>query len=118
MPIAPKIACSHAGCSNTVAKGKGGLCPTHQRARHSQYGKTRNDKEHTKVYANKAWQTARRAALYRDDGWCVICKEAPAVLVDHIKELKDGGSAYSLENLQSLCARCHAKKTADVAKLR
>ena len=118
MPVAPPIACSHQGCSNTVQSGKGGLCRIHQRARHSQYSKTRGDSEHTKIYSTKAWKTSRKAALYRDDGWCVRCKEAPAVLVDHIKEIKDGGSPYDLSNLQCLCARCHAKKTAEVASLR
>ena len=118
MPVASPVACGHRGCSNTTAKGNGGLCSEHQRARHKQYSQTRNDQEHTKIYSTKAWKTTRRNALYRDEGWCVICKEAPAVLVDHIKEIKDGGEPYLLSNLQSLCARCHNKKTAEVAKNR
>ena len=118
MPIAAPVNCTFQGCSNHAQKGDGGLCKTHIRQKHKDYQKTRGDSEHTKIYKTKAWKTARRFALYRDEGWCVICKEKPAVLVDHIIEIKDGGSPYDPENLQSLCARCHAKKTADVAKTR
>jgi 5-methylcytosine-specific restriction endonuclease McrA len=36
----------------------------------------------------------------------------PAKIVDHIKEIKDGGDRLSLENLQSMCIPCHNIKTA------
>lgn len=39
----------------------------------------------------------------------------PAVIVDHIKEISDGGSINDPDNLQSLCFACHNKKTADEA---
>ena len=42
----------------------------------------------------------------------------PAVIVDHIIELKDGGAPLSEDNAMSLCRRCHQKKTAREAALR
>jgi 5-methylcytosine-specific restriction endonuclease McrA len=35
-----------------------------------------------------------------------------ASLVDHITEIKDGGAALDIANLQSVCQSCHNKKTA------
>jgi 5-methylcytosine-specific restriction protein A len=118
MPRKAKVACTHRGCPTLVEAGNGGLCPQHQKKRHSYYDQTRSDKAHTAVYNKSAWKTARKAALQRDLGWCVICKEKPAELVDHIIEIKDGGCAYCLDNLQSLCNSCHNIKTNEVAKAR
>ena len=118
MPRKPPIACSQRGCSALVESGNNGLCDKHRAERHRHYTKTRSDSEHTKIYKTKAWQTARKMALYRDAGWCTRCEEAPAELVDHIIELKDGGKPYDLENLQCLCHKCHAQKTREAAKLR
>lgn len=36
----------------------------------------------------------------------------PAVIVDHVKEIADGGDPYDWDNLQSLCLPCHNRKTA------
>ena len=117
MPRKPPIACSFRGCPNLVEPGTGGLCEEHKRDRHQHYNRSRTDKEYTKIYDSKRWQTARKQALYRDGGMCVMCNE-PATLVDHIKEIKDGGDPYSLSNLQSLCFRCHSIKTQDENKKR
>jgi len=111
MPMKPPVACSYMKCSNTVVAGKGGLCEIHRKQAYKEYAKTRDDKEAIAIYSSKKWKLARKQALFRDDGWCVHCKEVPADLVDHIKEIKDGGSPYDLDNLQSLCKSCHNKKT-------
>jgi len=115
MAMKPKIACSSKGCPNLVEPGNGGLCKEHQRKRHSYYNRYRDDRSVTAFYSTKAWKTARRAALERDHGWCVMCGERPADLVDHIIEIKDGGCKTCLDNLQSLCVKCHAKKTKEYA---
>lgn len=44
--------------------------------------------------------------------------EVPAVIVDHIIELADGGDRLSDDNTQSLCHACHNKKTARERKKR
>ncbi len=118
MPRKPKIACSHKGCPTLVEPGNHGLCDEHKTERNRRYATIRTDSEHTRIYKTKGWQRARKEALYRDGGWCVICKEAPASLVDHIVEIKDGGKPYALGNLQSLCNKCHSKKTRDAAIMR
>lgn len=118
MPMKPPIACTTKGCSRLAKAGDGGFCIVHKRDRYKDYQKHRSDQEFTAIYKTRAWQLVRKLALQRDDGWCVKCKEAPAVLVDHIKELTDGGAAFDLDNLQSLCAKCHNIKTAEVAKQR
>ncbi len=115
MPSKPPVACTVRGCSRLAKAGDGGLCSLHITARHKNYQKMRSDQEHTKIYNTRAWKLSRIAALERDNGWCVQCKDAPATLVDHIKEIKDGGLPFALENLQSLCVSCHAKKTKEVA---
>jgi len=32
--------------------------------------------------------------------------------IDHIVPVRDGGAAWSIENLQGLCVECHKRKTA------
>ncbi len=43
---------------------------------------------------------------------CRACKKNLAQMVDHIKPLRQGGDRLAVENLQPLCNRCHASKTA------
>lgn len=42
----------------------------------------------------------------------------PGEVVDHVKELKDGGDPWDVDNLQALCKECHAKKTGEEVKKR
>ena len=42
----------------------------------------------------------------------------PGEVVDHVKELKDGGDPWDVDNLQTLCKECHAKKTGEEVKKR
>lgn len=57
------------------------------------------------------WLQLRRAALTRDYNACVLCGE-PANQVDHIVPDWAGGP-HTLENLRSLCADCHKRKTTE-----
>lgn len=54
------------------------------------------------------WPAIRKAYL-RDNPACAECG-APAKHIDHIKDLRDGGT-HARENLQSLCVSCHSRKT-------
>lgn len=42
----------------------------------------------------------------------------PGEVVDHVKELKDGGDPWDVDNLMALCHACHAKKTGEEVKKR
>lgn len=57
------------------------------------------------------WQSRRKVILARDGFKCQSCKVSPATEVDHIKR----GDDHSYDNLQSLCAECHRKKTFEEA---
>ncbi|WMM73018.1 HNH endonuclease signature motif containing protein [Rhodococcus pyridinivorans] len=59
--------------------------------------------------STRQWRNQRQRALDRDGHRCVDCT-APAVEVDHIVGRGDGGTD-DLENLRSLCVRCHDRYT-------
>lgn len=52
----------------------------------------------------------KNKCLKRDKNKCVKCKSTTILEVDHIKELIDGGNNL-LNNLQTLCRKCHRRKT-------
>lgn len=65
-----------------------------------------------KVTRGQRWKALRMQALDRDDWSCVKCGERRRLEVDHIEPVRDRPDlAYSLTNLQTLCGRCHARKT-------
>lgn len=65
-----------------------------------------------KVTRGQRWKALRMQALDRDDWSCVQCGERRRLEVDHIEPVRDRPDlAYSLTNLQTLCGRCHARKT-------
>lgn len=62
------------------------------------------------------WQQIRQAVLARDGGRCQLCGDT-ATQIDHIVPRAAGG-ANGMDNLRSLCARCHAIITARQRRLR
>ncbi len=64
------------------------------------------------VYRDRRWPALRLAAKRRDGWKCVICGARYRLEVDHIKPVRcHPESAFSLDNLQTLCGRCHGAKT-------
>lgn len=64
------------------------------------------------ITSTKRWKSLRVRALRRDGFKCVACGAQGRLEVDHIKPVRTHPElAYDLENLQCLCASCHAKKT-------
>ena len=64
-------------------------------------------------YTSAPWREARAVCLLLKGYRCVKCNAQPRRLfVDHIVELKDGGSALDQGNLEPLCGSCHTAKTA------
>ena len=53
------------------------------------------------------WEAVRRAVFERDGWRCVECGRAGRLEVDHVQPLHKGGDPWALDNLQSLCRRCH-----------
>jgi 5-methylcytosine-specific restriction enzyme A len=60
----------------------------------------------------RPWQRLRQMALERDHYRCVRCGRSvdASAPVDHIRAKAKGG-ADRLDNLETLCASCHSRKT-------
>lgn len=65
-----------------------------------------------RVTRGPRWKALRLQALDRDGWACVECGTHARLEIDHILPVRDRPDlAYSLSNLQTLCCRCHARKT-------
>lgn len=68
-----------------------------------------------------SWAQIRLAVIQRDNYTCQKCSNhnLHEAEVDHIVPVSMGGDNFDLENLQTLCHECHARKTAeDMTRLR
>jgi len=100
--------CAAYPCPNLVGKGER-FCPEHKPAKIEQ-------KIADPFYVSARWK--RLSKWYRaKEPLCEMCG-APGRLVDHIKEIKDGGALLDETNIQTLCSKCHATKTLDEQKRR
>lgn len=66
-------------------------------------------------YKDMKWIRTRAKALMRDGYMCQMCKRygrrTPATVVHHKKHADEYPElAYDLDNLESLCAKCHNKE--------
>ena len=74
--------------------------------------------EAKRVRSSARWQKVRKMVL-QDAPLCADIygthaaqgRIEIATQVDHIVGLTQGGEAFAVENLQSLCTRCHGRKT-------
>ena len=58
------------------------------------------------------WKALRMSILERDGFQCRKCGARGKLEVDHVKPVRDRPDlAYEPSNLQSLCPRCHTRKT-------
>ena len=55
----------------------------------------------------RRWAAARKAALDRDGWRCRRCQRPGVLEVHHVQPLEEAGEPYDLENLETLCRRCH-----------
>ncbi len=110
MPQAPNKPCNQPGCGVLVSS-KERYCNTHYQDK-SNYRHTKTNKQRGYGWQ---WQKIRKVALQRDRYLCQICLDngrvTEAQVVDHIKPKAKGGGD-DLNNLQSLCNKCHNHKTA------
>ena len=90
-----------------LAEGGSAYCHRHQRAR--------QPKETDPFYLSVQWRKFRDWYITRHPV-CEMCEReqrlTPAVMVDHILEISDGGALTSEDNAQALCWKCHGMKTA------
>jgi 5-methylcytosine-specific restriction enzyme A len=91
--------------------------PTHRQPRVS---KRRRDESarpnaHQRGYCDKQHRAWRLAVLTRDAWQCRecgrVCADKREAHADHIIRIADGGGRYDLANGQTLCVRCHGRKT-------
>ena len=68
-------------------------------------------KQRAEIYCTKRWRRLRWAALERDGFLCAVCKAKGltelAQTVHHVIEVEAGGAIWDIDNLASMCARCH-----------
>jgi 5-methylcytosine-specific restriction protein A len=58
------------------------------------------------------WRALRWQILERDGFRCVQCQAVGRLEVDHIEPVRDAPEkAFDPANLQTLCPRCHTRKT-------
>lgn len=108
MPRKLPTPCSYPGCPNL---SHGRYCEKHRTARRQEdwdYKARRTDLEEQAFYKSERWKRLRKWKLMQNP-LCEICG-AVAQVVDHIKPIKDGGDWMAIDNLQSLCVRCHNVK--------
>lgn len=63
-------------------------------------------------YQSPAWRAKVAEIKARRGAWCERCGSRNRVVLDHVRERRDGGADLDDANLELLCAGCHAKKTA------
>ena len=110
MPSGPRRPCRSYACAALVTSG---YCPEHQPLQSQVDAKYRGSAQ-ARGYDSR-WRKLRDWVIAREPV-CRLCAQAgrvrPADLVDHIRPLAAGGTHHPT-NLQPLCRRCHAAKTAD-----
>lgn len=111
--------CSHVGCKELIPYNVR-YCDKHrkQESHETMQSHKRNDK-FWGFYQSTQWR--KTSLLYRErNPFCETClshgKHTLGTSVDHIKSLKLGGDPYDWSNLQTLCPKCHNKKTREEQK--
>lgn len=82
----------------------------------AQHTRPRAPKQADDFYVSARWRRFRNWYL-RQHPMCEQCERegrlVPADMVDHVQELRDGGAPLTEDNVQALCRKCHAVKTAE-----
>ena len=114
MPLSAPTPCRQPGCGAVLAKP--GYCDTHRSGAHRDYGRARRAFDAELGFYQSAQWRAVRAAFLRQHPLCCVCEQrdrvVPAVVVDHVVPIKEGGARFDPRNLQSLCVSDHNAKSA------
>jgi 5-methylcytosine-specific restriction protein A len=111
MSTHPLRSCRKSGCATLVQSG---YCIEHAASQRKVYDQQRGTAA-ARGYDGD-WEKVRIAALERDKYLCLHCLAkgiaTPAKDVDHIRSISQAPELrLDIDNLQSLCRTCHAKKT-------
>jgi len=74
----------------------------------------KENKPQSQFYQSKEWKGTRKEVLERDDHKCQSCgatrsESRDTLDVHHIIPIAAGGGVFDVENLVSLCQKCHRK---------
>lgn len=122
--------CAYSSCHQLIPLDQK-YCPIHKKYEVKQkqewnktYNKTRYEKNSlTANYHTTTWKKLREAVLARDNHLCQECLRQgyieEAKHVDHIEPaVKRPDLFWQMDNLQSLCASCHTKKTIEEQRIK
>lgn len=113
MPHKPKHPCSYPGCPNLTNER---FCESHKKKTDSDYNKYERDSFSKTFYNTPRWRETKKRKLTISP-FCEECRKngtiVKATMVDHITPIKQGGDAFALDNLQSLCWSCHSRKSVE-----
>lgn len=111
MAMKPLRPCQHPGCGELVP---GGYC-----TRHKPKERPRSEEAESwrRMYRTKTWLEDLRPTQLLLEPFCRECakqgRRTPATDVDHVEDHKGDWEKFcDRTNLQSLCHRCHSRKTA------
>ena len=112
MPQSKRKPCSYAGCSQLTHNAR---CEKHEKPKWFAQPSVER-KERQSMYKRKSWQAMRKIQL-NSHPLCIECerkgKSTLANVVDHVIPHRGDEKIFNdLFNLQSLCKKCHDKKTA------
>ena len=117
--------CTYPGCNVAVEVDdfdrSSPRCPQHP----SMYVPKKVYKHHyhngKHIYDSYQWKKLRKQYAEQQP-LCEHCLKfdilTPLAVVDHVKEIEDGGEPFDINNLQSLCHSCHNRKTAEEKRKR
>lgn len=109
MPTKPATVCRSRDCRRSTTNNNG-YCDECE----APVSQTRRGKKGDPFYWSTAWKKLRDMKKHKDP-LCEDCLAAGRLMsvdvVDHVVEIKYGGRPLDMDNLKSLCHRCHAKKT-------
>lgn len=118
MPEKPFRPCNHMHCPELVRDSR--YCDNHAKEHEGdnrnriRFAKARLHQDPTEAANNRfyslaRWQNLRNYFIKRHP-LCARCG-AMGQQVDHIVPLSQGGAKLSIDNLQTLCISCHARKS-------
>ena len=109
MPYAPKRRCGRFGCKEFIEYGSR-YCAYHL-AEVRRITDINRGGRSDPFYHSSKWRRIASLVM-KEEPLCRVCKSSESKVVDHIKPIRQGGDRVMRENLQGLCYKCHAIKSA------